>query len=467
MLITTDESHCKFIADYLRRNCLWRLPGVESKFARLWRISPSLFSLDTEIVKILERLGSAIWSFYSAVNRLYLSGNYPWVNEYLDIGKPDSLIEHAHMNYQKRMLPRVIRPDILLTEQGLRVTEFDSVPGGIGLTAAMSIAYGQCGQESIGGTEGMLSGFNAMLSDVSGIDNPAVAILVSDESADYRPEMEWLASELRVRGRSVWAVRPEEVIFTEDAIFIDVENQRVKIDVIYRFYELFDLKNIPKAELIAYAAKKKLVMVTPPYKHHLEEKLLLALISHPMLEDWFLSEMEEGEFFLLREVVSPTWVLDSRLVPPHALIPGFRFRGKAVQDWRVIEDATQKERRLVIKPSGFSPLAWGSRGVVVGHDVSSDKWAAAVESALTNFNSSPSVLQEFHDSKRVRVRYYDESSDCVVEMDGRVRLCPYYFVEGDGVKLRGVLATIVPLDKKFIHGMLDAVMVPCMVEGNA
>jgi hypothetical protein len=45
-------------------------------------------------------------------------------------------------------------------------------------------------------------------------------------------------------------------------------------------------------------------------------------------------------------------------------------------------------------------------------------------------------------------------------MKGRVRLCPYYFVETDKVKLRGALATIVPADKKMIHGMRDGILIP-------
>jgi hypothetical protein len=48
-------------------------------------------------------------------------------------------------------------------------------------------------------------------------------------------------------------------------------------------------------------------------------------------------------------------------------------------------------------------------------------------------------------------------------MQSRVRLCPYYFVTGDDVKLGGVLATIVPADKKILHGMTDAMLVPCAV----
>ena len=46
-------------------------------------------------------------------------------------------------------------------------------------------------------------------------------------------------------------------------------------------------------------------------------------------------------------------------------------------------------------------------------------------------------------------------------MESRVRLTPYYFVIGEEVRLGGILATLCPQDKKKIHGMTDAVMVPC------
>jgi hypothetical protein len=46
-------------------------------------------------------------------------------------------------------------------------------------------------------------------------------------------------------------------------------------------------------------------------------------------------------------------------------------------------------------------------------------------------------------------------------MHGRTRLTPYYFVVGDEVRLGGATATVVPTDKKLIHGMVDAVIVPC------
>ncbi len=63
----------------------------------------------------------------------------------------------------------------------------------------------------------------------------------------------------------------------------------------------------------------------------------------------------------------------------------------------------------------------------------------------------------------MRVPYFDRKADDIATLDGRVRLCPYYYVVGDGVKLGGILATIAPADKRLIHGMSDAVMSPCGV----
>jgi len=62
---------------------------------------------------------------------------------------------------------------------------------------------------------------------------------------------------------------------------------------------------------------------------------------------------------------------------------------------------------------------------------------------------------------------FDFAKSEVVPMKGRARLCPYYFVRGEGDSARsqlgGVLATIVPADKKIVHGMTDAILAPCSV----
>ena len=88
-----------------------------------------------------------------------------------------------------------------------------------------------------------------------------------------------------------------------------------------------------------------------------------------------------------------------------------------------------------------------------------------MDAALAGFERTPCVLQRYHKPRVVESGYYDFACEQAVPMPGRVRLCPYYFVggEGDGARahLGGVLATICPADKKIIHGMRDAILAPC------
>ena len=66
----------------------------------------------------------------------------PWVAEYLDRGKPAALVQHARDGRMRGVFPSVLRPDLLLTDEGFVMTELDSVPGGIGLTAFLNRLYG-------------------------------------------------------------------------------------------------------------------------------------------------------------------------------------------------------------------------------------------------------------------------------------------------------------------------------------
>jgi hypothetical protein len=64
----------------------------------------------------------------------------------------------------------------------------------------------------------------------------------------------------------------------------------------------------------------------------------------------------------------------------------------------------------------------------------------------------------FAHTRIVEHPYFDPESGEVRTMRGRVRLCPYYFVNDGNAKLGGALATIVPADKKIVHGMKDAIL---------
>ena len=437
------------------------------------RISPQPFPLRPETIARLEQMGGDLLAFYRAANRLYLDaarGNAPaWVEDYLDRGKGDQVRDLGRLRRTRTHLPRIIRPDLMALEDGsLRATELDAVPGGFGALAAFSQRYAGLGFNVVGGGDGIVRGMAAMLRDAAGNDDPNVAIVVSEESADYRPEMEWIAAALRDHGLNVHRVDPRELALDGESMLFPGAGEHHRADVVYRFFELHDLRNIPKMELLFYALKHRLVIVTPPIKTYLEEKLLFALFRHPALEHFWRAQLAEDVVARLESTLPETWVLDSRPLPPHAAIcPPMEAGGRRILRWDDLQDLTQRERRLVAKPSGYSELAWGARGVTIGHDVSGDVWATTVRRALDSFDGSPYVLQHFYQSRRVNVHYFDVEADAVRDLDGRARISPFYFVVGDRADLAGVLVTVVPSPNKIIHGTPEAVMAPAMPSADA
>lgn len=433
-----------------------------------WRVSPSPFRLSSEVAGEIEALGRVLLQFYRAVNLLYrksVEGDQPqWIARWLDQGKPRELIELQRAAAFKNDVPRIIRPDLLLTEHGISVTELDSVPGGIGLTAWLNWIYSDIevqrmedrgqgtegrrqkaegdGAAVLGGADGMTRGFASIFDDA-----PRVHIVVSEEAATYRPEMEWLAG--RMDGSRF------EV---HDSNFMDFSDG----DAVYRFFELFDLANVPSSKRILELATAKRIRLTPPPKPIFEEKLLFALLWNRNLQGFWRRELGERFFKRLQGVTPYTWLVDPAPLPPHAAIPELNLT-----DWQQLKELSKKERDLILKVSGFSEHAWGARGVYLGSDLPHADWAEAVDKALANFGRSPFILQRYHKPALLEASWFDFEQDQLVPMKGRVRLCPFFFVVGEAdaarAHLGGVLATICPPDKKIIHGMTEAIFAPCSV----
>jgi hypothetical protein len=436
-----------------------------------WLISPEAFPISEKFADELEHLGHRLFVFQRACNQLYqlsARGKQPeWIAKYLDAGKPAALVALSRQKIFREDLPRVIRPDLILTEKNYIIAEVDSVPGGIGLTAWLNQTYSALGQDVIGGENGMFDGFQKVL-PIGG------DILVSNESATYRPEMEWLARQLNNKQPSSRAQSrdPEEMTLkdsqrnsstalgmTRHWRVVSAENYEPQDGRdVYRFFELFDLPNIPNIDAVLSAVVEGKVRITPPIKPFLEEKMWFALFWLKPLREFWRRELGEKYFLKLREVIPYTWLLDPTPLPQHAVIPRLE-----IHDWREATRFSQKERDLLLKVSGFSPLGWGSRGVALGADLPHHEWEKRIEHALDNFAGQPTILQQFHKGSLFEHQYYDASAE-MRPLKGRVRLCPYYFVEGDRVRMRGALTTIVPADKKLIHGMRDGIMVPTRVQ---
>jgi len=452
-----------------------RLQTIRAAFPReglfaekAWLLSPDAFPIEKKFVAELEQLGHRLFVFQRACNQLYQlssKGKQPaWVARYLDAGKPKELIEFSRRKEIRDDLPRVIRPDLILTEKGYIIAEIDSVPGGIGLTGWLNQTYSTFDSQIIGGADGILEGFRTVLPN--GGD-----IVISQEAATYRPEMEWITARLNQKildARS--SMLDEEQSGPSEHLASSIPHPASALSwrvmaaenyepqdgrAVYRFFELFDLPNIPGIENTLRANAQGRLTITPPIKPYLEEKMWFALFWMQPLRDFWRRELGEKYFSKLQEVIPYSWLLDPTPLPQHAVIPRLE-----IHNWREAAKFSQKDRDLLLKVSGFSPLGWGSRGIALGADLPHAEWEKRIDHALATFESSPTIMQRFHKGSLFDHRYWDPDSGELKTMKGRVRLCPYYFVEADRVKLRGALATIAPADKKFVHGMSDAILVP-------
>ena len=405
-----------------------------------WRWSPKPICLTKGEARRIASMGHPLARFQHTCDTLYrrsAAGSMDgWLAKLLDEGKPSWLCNLQREQGTAELLPRVIRPDLISTENGFALTELDSVPGGIGVTAWLSRIYADAGFEILGGKEGMFEGFKSILPRGG-------KVLVSDEAADYRPEMEWLCEQLGAE----WSVEAAEKYQPGD----DSD--------LYRFFENFDWEAIPEARHLAEATAKGKVDITPPFKPHLEDKLWLALLWSPALQRVWAESLRGNHLKRIQELVPFGWVIDPTPLPPHAALPHLD-----AHSWDEVARFSQKRRQLVLKISGFHETAWGSRGVFIGHDMPQKEWSDQISHALDQANEQPWIMQEFKEGKVVEHPVYRD--DGTIEMmKGRLRLCPYYFTNDEGqTKFAGCLATLVPADKKKIHGMSEGVLMPCVVE---
>ncbi|MBS3949529.1 MAG: hypothetical protein KGZ53_02520 [Peptococcaceae bacterium] len=439
----------------LARPTTYSLPSGRNS---AWRVAPASVLLSPEQTEVIYGLGNVLRSFYSAADKLYYLGlsepKYTFVPEYLDKGKPARLVAVSRHVRFKGVLPLIVRPDLLWTEGGFVATEFDSVPGGLGILAGMESLYCSLGDNVPNSTDAFAQAVKAL--HKSGI----FAIVVSDECAGYRDEMSYLASELNKRGVKAHCLRPEQIEIRPDGLFYAEH----RISTIYRFFELFDIDNVPNGWEMIEAATRGLVKMTPPPKAYLEEKLWFALIHHPVLKQYWEQSMGVKDFSRLRSLVPLTHVLDPRPVPPHAVIAGLYVREQAVNSYLELTNLPRGERSYVLKPSGFSPLAWGSRGVILGRELTTRAWGQQLERALASFEEQPFVLQQYYPSSTESQEFYDFTSGKLQVFTGKSRYCPYFFNIAKAVISGGMLVTTCPVDKPLIHGMTDAVMVPAILD---
>lgn len=438
-----------------------------------WRTSPAPLSLSPDITNQFNDIGNACFDFLKAIKKLYHASKnnksilrnkeliLPWIASYFDRGKTSFILKHSNLDSLKNAIPVIFRPDLLLTEEGLSMTELEVIPGGIGLTSFLHRIYESEYNNLIGSSSEMLNGFyNSLTNSVRNKASPIIAILVSDESVTYQPEFSWLAKELRLSGKKVYCVNPNTIYYEDSKLKACIDNEFIEIDIIYRFFELFDLDNIPTTSIIMQAIENGDVVASPPFNPIFEEKLCMALFHHYQLQNFWQESLSKESFQVLKKIIPTTWIIDSEPFGPNAILNGPLIDGRPLRSWSELAEATQKNRNYIIKRSGYNKDAWGARSITVGSDCSQEAWTESITLAINQSKTSPFIIQEFKKPKKIAHPIYNSKGE-ITEEPGRVRLCPYYMKTDDHIEIKGILGTICPANKKIIHGMSVASFIPC------
>ena len=294
--------------------------------------------------------------------------------------------------------------------------------------------------------------------------NPLVALVVSDEAATYRPEMEWLALQLQLQGKRVFALRPQALFPLGGALFFDSGGNPGE-----------DRRHLP------------LLRALRPREHpgravHLRglggrggrhrpahaplpggEARLRPLSPSPAARLLGRGPQRADGPTAPDALIPPSWVMDPAPLPPGAVLDGPHAGGRAIsrlarprgslaegagphhQDQRIPRDRLGRPQR-------------DSRQRQLARGMADRPWIGRSSSPRANLH----LLQAYRKPSRVRHRVYRDGRRAV-ETDGRLRLCPYYLVVGGKARLSGALATFCPPDKKIIHGMQDAALLPCRI----
>ena len=312
----------------------------------------------------------------------------------------------------------------MLTETGFTIAELDNVPGGIGLTHWLNHDLRAVRHTiSLGGAQ----------RDARRLPRDARRrgdIVVSEEAATYRPEMQYLA---RLSGGALRVHDADDFTFA-------VRRHSARLSL---FRKLRPRRTSRPRRRSWMPPPRARVRVTPPFKPFLEEKLWFALFWLRPLREFWRRELGERHFLELQKHIPYTWILDPTPLPQHAVIPGLE-----IHDWRELASFSAKAARSHFENQRLLRTRLGqpqrhARLRRAAQRMAGRAAAGASRTSRITRTSCSAFTKAGSSSSRSSIRPPAISR----LMRGRVRLCPYYFVVGGKTRLRGALGNDRPRTK--------------------
>jgi hypothetical protein len=334
-------------------------------------------------------MGEEVVHFLSVTDDLYRLREE--VSSLLNTGKPQELLTQNNSDYL------FVRPDLIVTSEGLKICEIETSPFGLGLSHLLNTGYTQAGFETLS-SELELSNYVQSKISRSG------QIVFSDKTKSYKGQLEYTAQKIFSNEKQNWSA-------THIHDF-DISSTQPMYRAFYLSESLMDDSVNQLVNLRLQSGD-----ITPSITPHLEEKAILALIWDRRFENFYKKQLGETSFNQLREHIPKTWIIGQE----EHFSPGMP---KGISTTIDLAGQTRKNRQFVVKPSGFSANSSWAEGVSLMHEKSSEK-ATQILTDVCQTTSHLYVVQEFHQGQKRTMNYHDNEGE-TQQIAAKIRVTPYY-----------------------------------------
>lgn len=363
-----------------------------------FRVSPEPLGVTRDEMADIQAIGEAVVGFMSATADLYQEDET--VHELLDRAQPEGMKDADEPHYL------FVRPDLIAVKGGFAVCEIETSPFGLALSDILNRSYRQAGFDTLVDDDALAGHLQSRLPEGG-------EVLYSAKTAAYRGQLDYLASLMSAEDGQWVAGR----IAAEDG---------GRDTPIYRaFYaKEYDYDSDVRRVVDTMVARSVTPGLTPQY----EEKAIMGLLWDARWDSRYGKELGAAALDMLRDVIPPTLIIGEE----QHFLPGLP---NGVPDVSAISTLSRAKRQMVLKPSSSS---W-AEGVHFLHKKSQRDVAELLNTATADFGGLH-VLQEFRPAVKLPMTY--EEAGEVVPMSARVRITPYFAMEGEAAgELLSIKAT--------------------------
>ena len=223
-----------------------------------FRVAPQPLRLQEREREDILNLGQIIVQFLEATQELYTTDQK--ANDILSFGKPNQLLTNTEPNYL------FARPDMILTDNGLKICEIETSPFGLGLSHLLGESYYQTSQDTLHNQSVLSAYVDSRISKLG-------ELVYSNKTQQYAGQLRYTADKIFSNHDKKWEAR-------------HIDNLEDSQCEIYRGFYLSEYLNDPKVKDLINS-KLQQNSTTPTITPQLEEKVILAMLWDTRFEDFY------------------------------------------------------------------------------------------------------------------------------------------------------------------------------------